>query len=66
MALSQSRSWHGEHEAVNISDRANLVVRLVVVVAIGDSLAVVRSLCGVELKHAVDVHCTHSLSCRYC
>ena len=66
MALSQSRSWHGEHEAVNISDRANLVVRLVVVVAIGDSLAVFKSLCVVELKHAVDVYCTHSHSCRDC
>ena len=33
-------------------------MRLVVVAAIGDSLAVVRSLCGVEVKHAVDVHCT--------
>ena len=41
--------------------RANLVKHLVVVAAIGDSLAVVRSLCGVEVKHAVDVHCTHSL-----
>ena len=47
-------------------DRANLVVRLVVVVALGDSLAVIRSLCGVEVKHCVDVYCTHSLSSRDC
>ena len=35
-------------------DRANLVV---VVISIENSLAVVRSLCGVKVKHAVDVHC---------
>ena len=43
-----------------------LQTSLVVVVAIGDSLAVFKSLCVVEVKHAVDVYCTHGHSCRDC
>ena len=59
------RIWHLLKAGVGMVDM-KLQTSLVVVVAVGDSLAVFKSLCVVEVKHAVDVYCTHSHSGRDC